>query len=286
MSTRTRTSKTAVPAQNVAVEDIQVALEIITPDVAEEMLAANIGNRKIREEAVDLYARDMAEGRWRLTGDALRFATDGSLLDGQHRLTAIVKAGVPVETFVFRNVPVAAKPAIDTGVKRTVADYLSWAGESDPFILASSVRLAIGIERNGGSAMARRVIVSPEEVYQYCEAHPKLRDAARVSGKLKTIKLTPAVRAYCFWRLAEVDEEKAYEFYYALAEREGLYRGDPRHVLARRLEQSKLSRQRLSAVVQVSLVFRAWNAWRKGEQLAFLRVNSSAGGDVPIPRPI
>lgn len=301
MPSKTEVAKKAVPAPRRGAAASAVAQEVtdkivasvteaagvtaevvtVTPEMAEEMLSINVGNRKLRSDVVDLYARDMANGNWQLTGDGPRIAADGTLIDGQHRLRAVVKADVPVRMFVFRGIDVSAKAAIDTGAKRTIADYLGWAGEVNPAVLAAAVRLAISIDRN--AVTGKKVLVTTQETFQYISDHPEIREAARIVTGLRSIGASPAVLGYCIWRISEVDPEKALEFFYAVAEREGLYRGDPRHTLAKRFEQARLTRQTLNAVTQVSLIFRAWNAWRRGEQLTFLRVNSSAGGDVPIP---
>lgn len=66
----------------------EVAWVPIDPATAERWLKANKRNRKLRRGPVLAYARDMAAGNWRLTGEAIKFAPDGTLLDGQHLLGA------------------------------------------------------------------------------------------------------------------------------------------------------------------------------------------------------
>ena len=75
---------------------IRSQVEMISPKLAQQMLAANTQNRPLRDAATDLMAKDMAEGRWHLNGESIIFSSDGVLTDGQHRLTAVVRSGVTV----------------------------------------------------------------------------------------------------------------------------------------------------------------------------------------------
>src|SRR4051794_31155207 len=100
------------------------SIEDVTPAVAADMLAANTKNRTLRRTLVDVYAADMAKGNWQFTGEAVKISTDGVLLDGQHRLEAIVQAGVTVPMLVVRGLPRATQDVMDSGAKRSAADAL------------------------------------------------------------------------------------------------------------------------------------------------------------------
>ena len=59
----------------------------ITPDMALRWLeTTNTNNRKVSEKHVHRLARDMTDGKWRLTHVGIAFDPNGTLLDGQHRL--------------------------------------------------------------------------------------------------------------------------------------------------------------------------------------------------------
>ena len=75
---------------------ITFAVVLVTPELAAEWLATrNTHNRKIRTQRVALLAEDMTRGSWVFDAMPLRFATDDTLLDGQHRLAAVVRSGLP-----------------------------------------------------------------------------------------------------------------------------------------------------------------------------------------------
>src|SRR5690606_16390953 len=72
----------------------------ITPALADVMLRYNDANRPLSAATVRKYARQMGEGRWRLTKQPIIFSKSHKLLDGQHRLHACVESGVTIQAWV------------------------------------------------------------------------------------------------------------------------------------------------------------------------------------------
>lgn len=64
--------------------------------------------RTISDSTVDQYARAMKSGKWILHHQGIGIAEDGGVIDGQHRLYAIAKAGVPVDMMVTTGIPATA----------------------------------------------------------------------------------------------------------------------------------------------------------------------------------
>ena len=100
----------------------------ISPYIAAQMLMANKKNRNINRNYVASLARDMRAGNWQDNGDSIRFGKDGVLLDGQHRLTAIVQSQVSIECLVIKDIDNEAMQTIDSGRKRTYGDRLAING--------------------------------------------------------------------------------------------------------------------------------------------------------------
>lgn len=98
---------------------------LITPEQASQWLQKNTRNRKLRESFVSELAKKIKNGQWQPhTLDAIGFFEDGTLANGQHRLSAIAKAGVPVYAKVEFNVPMDAAICIDAGKSRTASDNI------------------------------------------------------------------------------------------------------------------------------------------------------------------
>lgn len=84
---------------------ITATMEFITPRLAKEYLEKNTSNyRKLSHTTVWQYANDIENGRWQENGEAIKFDEEGTLVDGQHRLKAIVMANVPACMMVVRGV--------------------------------------------------------------------------------------------------------------------------------------------------------------------------------------
>ena len=96
----------------------------VTPETAREWLKRNGGNRAMRRSTIDQYAKRMMSGQWVITDQGVSFDVHGNLINGQHRLEAIVKSGVAAVLLVVRGLPSEARRGIDQGLRRTTADRL------------------------------------------------------------------------------------------------------------------------------------------------------------------
>lgn len=101
-----------------------VKLETITPAVAEKYLEKNLCNRHVREGWVSELANIIKMGRWKIVHQGIGFDKMGKLIDGQHRLLAIIKAELPVDMYVARGLDETTREVVDTQAKRTPADIL------------------------------------------------------------------------------------------------------------------------------------------------------------------
>lgn len=126
--------------------DIKIAIETITPEVATKYLKLNVKNRTVRRLVVDKYARDIKEGAWQLNGDTVRFQKNGDLIDGQHRLHGIIKAGKAAECIVVRGLSPEVMSTIDQGAKRGLPDILKLNDEVNTAALSAAIRSYANLE--------------------------------------------------------------------------------------------------------------------------------------------
>jgi hypothetical protein len=121
-----------------------VAVEWITPMQAKQYLETNHNNRTLRKSVVAEYACEMVEGNWKLTHQGIAFDLRGNLLDGQHRLAAIVEAGIAVQMLVVRGLATQDQLVMDDHAKRSASDALSFVrGEPVNKARVSIIRAAI-----------------------------------------------------------------------------------------------------------------------------------------------
>jgi len=96
----------------------------VTPELARMWLVNNNFNRPKNSDTVAKYVRQIREGRWRLTHQGVALTKRGFLLDGQHRLFAIVECGVTLPMRVFVNEPIENYEVIDCGRNRSNLDVV------------------------------------------------------------------------------------------------------------------------------------------------------------------
>lgn len=255
----------------------------VTPELAERWLTRNLKNRNIRPQTVARYARDMKAGKWHLDGSPIRFSADRALLDGQHRLAAIIEAGVTITTAVAVGIDPAAQAVMDTGRARTAADMLAIDGETNATTLAAAARFGIEVERGEIDLKGE---VSHEEVAAFVAANPSLRHAVEFTKNLaRKTDCPPSIVAYAFMVMSRIDPFAAGNFWVSASEKVGLKTGDPVLAMTNRFAEARRNRARLSRAAYLSVIFRAWNYRRAGKSLHVVKISSPAGGMIPIPEP-
>ncbi len=105
---------------------MKTTLETITPTQATKWLepGVNRDNRGLRPSQVEYLSKQIIANKWQVTHQGIAFAKDGRLLDGQHRLAAIVRSGIAVQIQVSRDCEPEAFQVVDCGLKRVHFDRL------------------------------------------------------------------------------------------------------------------------------------------------------------------
>jgi hypothetical protein len=74
-------------------------------------------------QVVNRYAQDILAGRWKEdTGEVIKVSKSGIVLDGQHRLYAIVKANTPIFLHIAYGIDDSVSDVLDTGSVRSASD--------------------------------------------------------------------------------------------------------------------------------------------------------------------
>lgn len=271
---------TTLPAQpadlaELTVEDLiyrpGVYVTTITPDTAKRLLERNRNNRPVQKRAVETYARDMREGRWRRTNQGLGFDTLGNLVDGQNRLLACVEADAPFTTTVATGLEPDAKDVVDTGVKRTFAHVLRMHGYANVMQISGGVALRMRYDRTVAEGLpwysyaTRAIKASHDEQTEYLAAHPELEKATSKTHLLRAhFPMVPQSTFMAFVSMGnELDPEGMGEFVQLLISGAGLQANDPiltlRNYLAR---VSSTRRGGPSSLHFLAVFIKTWNDWR------------------------
>lgn len=123
----------------------------ITPAMAEKWLKGTTsGNRPVRKTNLQRLANDMRTGQWSLNGESIVFDDNGNVIDGQHRLRAVVESGATIQSVVVRGVDASAFEYIDLGVRRDGGDVLAVRGYQYSKQLASALNVIETYYKYGG----------------------------------------------------------------------------------------------------------------------------------------
>jgi hypothetical protein len=117
----------------------------LTPEEASKLLAvsAHYEQRPLRRSNVERLTYAIESGQWQETHQPIALNRDGVVIDGQHRLTAIVAANRTVRVVIARDVPDESFSVIDTGAVRSPSDVLRLAGFHDTARLGASLRFLL-----------------------------------------------------------------------------------------------------------------------------------------------
>lgn len=173
--------------------------EVITPEIAAEMLAASKGNRHQRRWHVEWLASMMRRGEWRVTNQGIGFTRDGVLIDGHHRLSAVVKSGCTVQMLVALGLEPKVYLDIDQGRVRNAADI-----HGAPKRIAEVLRLLgriifnIAHPRDLGPLFSGKLRDTTEELQAFCAHTTAVLSAAPVRSAVVIIALDDAMKHQAF----------------------------------------------------------------------------------------
>ena len=146
--------------------------ELITPEKAKKILKNNLPyNRKVSVKVVELYARDMEEGRWNeYCPAAIAISSKGYLIDGQHRLLAVVKSGVPIVFTIATGVSENAFEYIDNGKKREAWQFLDGTQVKNRQAMAKFL-CSLDMGNSFSQAIRGTITITRQELLEYENEH-------------------------------------------------------------------------------------------------------------------
>jgi hypothetical protein len=248
----------------------------VTPTMAARWLDTTMDNgftnRNLRHHIVDLYARDMIEGKWADNGETVKFDNAGNVVDGQHRLWAVVQADkdLPnggIKMSLAYGVDDADLLTVDNGIPRQFYDHLNFKGIINSRALATAIRFQLAWETHKtpfpstGGKGNNRWRPSFNELERCFNRNKKLSEAISHST-LRPQMVSKGILGWFIFNITKIDQELAEEFMEDLAEGAGLEKKDPVHALRRRLlaNTTTTGTKRLRGETIAAYLVKAWNA--------------------------
>jgi hypothetical protein len=263
-------------------------------DTARQWLDSMAPNRKVSNTNLSNMVRAMEEGRWHTDGSPIKFDQTGRLVDGQHRLYAIIHTGIPQTFLVVWGVSELAMTTLDTGRTRNRADVIMIHDPSvvDVNNVAAATTMMLRWSKGARNNNLRNDYVSNDEVVVFYDEHKEdILEAVRHGRRVQHGVGAGSNQAFSllWWLLSEKDAEDAEFFWDRLMDGQGLESGNPIYALRELLRREAMTastRERMRADVIIALTIKAWNAYRQGESIQLLRFKVGGAHPEKYPEPI
>lgn len=159
--------------------DVSVEIAHVTPELARKMLEKNTKNRPLNQRHAERFRDAISAGEWWMNGEAIIFSADGTLLNGQHRLWAVVAAGTGIDVMIVRGIDPDAFKTIDGVRSRRAGEVLSMSGETSGNQVAACVQALLCFVDSGGKVSSGSTHngrkATPSTCCRVLEAHPGIR---------------------------------------------------------------------------------------------------------------
>ena len=243
---------------------IRMEIRVITPEEAEKILNQAGANRPIKRKKVELFARDMANGEWYQTGETIAFDTRGKLIQGQHRMSAVVKSGVPIEFCVVYNVKTETQDSMDSGASRSLSDQLSMRGEKNTTGLAAAITLSKNWQTHGYPRGDRTTNI--QSSIRFFQENQGLRDSVNfVCNKAKKISYPTGLASAIHYRMKSLSEDDANQFWEVLCSMNAPANTEAIVLLRNTLlQKAAIKSSRLEPLHRAAITVQSWNSWVTG----------------------
>lgn len=245
---------------------INSTVTTISPKRAEQILKLNKTNRPMNGRHVDFLANEILSGNWKLNGESIKIGKD-TLIDGQHRLRAIIQSGRAIKTLLLTGVDNETFDTIDTGKLRSGGDVLSILGEKHVNNLSA---LLILIKRYYKQKnFSGRYKASNIEIEKLLQEYPDARDFAGISPRCTGL-IPPRVIEFCHYVTSKIDNDESDKFIHGLCTGNSLTARNPILVLRNKIMQSRLGGAKYSADAMIGMILKTWNLVRDGKKISRL----------------
>lgn len=257
------------------INNMKITEQLISPDMAKKYLEKTKLNRRLSKPNVDYLCMQMKSGSWMQTGDSIKFGSDGSLLDGQHRLSAIVQYGEPVKVMVVEGLNPDVFQVLDTGKSRSAADVLSALSYKSSHNLAALARSII-LYKNGrynASSGPNRNVATNKNILEFVKQHDDLGEIVdfchnEVYYHFRFIPLSTLGMIY--YILNKKNATKCDEFFQKYAQGIDLAESNPIRHLREKLMKDSMNKSKLNQRDKAALMIYTWNNFIQGKRISQL----------------
>lgn len=174
----------------------------LTPQLARELWEKNTSTfGSLDRHTVNRYASEMTRGRWQDNGESIVVSVDGYILDGQHRIAAVIQSGCTITVVLVLNV-VASASTFDRGKPRQVSDYIQNAlGIKNARLVATIAKFCVAYKKGlwGQRSIQGREILDSEILDVVHRYHVRIESVAELARQCDRVAPGPITATLLFF---------------------------------------------------------------------------------------
>lgn len=251
----------------------------ITPDLAKILLEnCNNNNRPLDKINYTNLKNAMLNGEWIFDGTPIQFDSEGNLINGQHRLTAVILADMYIPFMVIFGLNNKAFKVIDTGKNRGLSDVFAIDGIPNYRNASATTKFLYNFNRGVYDTYNGYKGISNTEALNYYKTLENISESVKFGvtlfGTNSQLKVLPAKYLCGFHYLfSKVDKEAGEDFLNQLFSGIGLEVNSPILVLRNKILLIKSNKNlTLTTKELIKNIIYCWNKWRDGEKIQKIKL--------------
>ncbi len=267
---------TAFKKTALATDTLDYTMEHIGPVKANEYLDTIVKNRRVKPYHVTALAEQMTLGLWNVTGETIKFDRHGHMIDGEHRMLAVVKSGVTIQTIVVRGLEQKSQLYVDTtAARRSAGDVFQFAEVPNAQLAAAVMRWVVAYEHGEWGRFSFQKRGPVVLLDRYREDADVIQECIRLTGHQRLSP--PGMLGALYFVLAQSDLERARSFMQLLVKGTDLSADHPIYVVRERLilnaqaGAGKRKIRKAPPMEQCAWIVRTWNAMLTGRSVRVMK---------------
>jgi hypothetical protein len=252
---------------------MKIEKKTITPSIAKSMLEKNTNNRNCSQKMVLMYVNSMKKGLWKEdTFEMIKISKSGRILDGQHRLQAIIKSNMAINFHIAYDVDDSVFDVLDTGKKRNAGDVFKINNVKNSRVVPSIIQLYFSL-KNSYHIRSQQLNKTNSELIFIYEENSNFWDSVATKtltwyhnfSKIIAPQFIGGLFAYFY----DLNKDDASNFIDELTN--GTTENKAILMLRKRLIDDKVSIRKLNPEIKLALIIKTWNFYRTNKKISCLK---------------
>lgn len=262
---------------------MEIKKQLVTPSLAKQMLEANIKNRRVKLPVLLRYTQEMNAGRWKEdTGETIKISKTGIVLDGQHRLLAVVKSNKPINFHIVYDLDDSVFDVLDTGSVRNASDVFLIEKIKNDNVLPSMITTYEILKKSvvkvfDGQSVTKQyrpTNAELKELYYLRESFWQTVANQATNWYMAFAKILPPSTIGGFYAFFyDINEKDAYDFIHQLCTGKDI-KNNSIALLRTKLMQDKIDQKKIQPSIKQAYIIKTWNYFRQNQEFKILKFDT------------